>query len=172
MRVGDDWVSGVYLGKLTAAEGGWQSYVVFIVRDGRTADFLFQCSDNTWQAYNRWPSQFSLYDDGKAEWYWGGGVQVGYRRPYGKYCQGFIDGSGSIGAGEFLLFEFPLAYWMESLGYDLTYTSNLDTHRDPSGIANKPWRCPDHYGEAAKTPLRDVESKPGKQQLDFDIKKR
>ena len=33
----------------------WQSYVVFIVRDDRPADILFQCSDNTWQAYNRWP---------------------------------------------------------------------------------------------------------------------
>lgn len=134
LRIPDDWLSGVYLGKLTAAEGGWQSYVVFIVRDNRRADFLFQCSDNTWQAYNRWPSQFSLYDDGQAEWYWGGGVQVGYRRPYGKYCQGFIDGSRSIGSGEFLLFEFPFAYWMESLGYDVTYASNLDTHRDPAGL--------------------------------------
>ena len=25
-----------------------------LVRDGRPADILFQCSDNTWQAYNRW----------------------------------------------------------------------------------------------------------------------
>ena len=25
----------------------WQSYVVFIVRDDRPADILFQCSDNT-----------------------------------------------------------------------------------------------------------------------------
>ncbi len=32
--------------------------------------------------------------------------------------------------GEFLLWEFPLAFWMESLGYDVTYISNLDTHND------------------------------------------
>ena len=25
-----------------------------------------QCSTNTWQAYNRWPSQFALYDEGLA----------------------------------------------------------------------------------------------------------
>ncbi len=43
------------------AEPYWQSYVVFIVRDDRPADILFQCSDNTWQAYNRWPNNYSVY---------------------------------------------------------------------------------------------------------------
>lgn len=133
VRIGDDWPSGVYLGKLTSTADGWQSYVVFIVRDDRRADFVFQCSDNTWQAYNRWPSQFSLYDDGTHPWYWGGGVKVSYARPYGKYCQ-IMDAPLSTGSGEFLLWEFPLAYWMESLGYDVTYISNTDTHRDPAGL--------------------------------------
>src|SRR5688572_185490 len=80
-KIPRDWISGVYLGKLTALRDGTQSYVIFIVRDDRQADFIFQCSDNTWQAYNRWPSQFSLYDDGKEHWYWGGNVQVGFNRP-------------------------------------------------------------------------------------------
>jgi hypothetical protein len=128
-----DWPSGVYLGKLTTLASGLQSYVIFIVRDDRRSDFLFQCSDNTWQAYNRWPSQFSLYDNGQHEWYWGGGVQVGFERPYGKYCQIF-DAPLSLGSGEWLLWEFPLAFWMESLGYDVTYISNLDTHRDADGL--------------------------------------
>ncbi len=128
-----DWVSGVYLGKLTAARDGIQSYVIFVVRDDRPADFLFQCSDNTWQAYNRWPSQFSLYDNGEHQWYWGGGVEVSYRRPYGKYCQ-ILDAPLSTGSGEFFLWEFPFAYWMESLGYDVSYVSNLDTHRNGEGL--------------------------------------
>jgi hypothetical protein len=118
---------------LTAARDGWQSYVIFIVRDDRRADYLFQCSDNTWQAYNRWPSQFSLYDDGQNEWYWGGGVQVSYNRPYGKYCQ-ILDAPLTTGSGEFFLWEFPFAFWMESLGYDVTYASNLDTHFDPAHL--------------------------------------
>ena len=92
----------MYVGKLTAVPDGWQSYVIFIVRDDRPADFSFRCSDNTWQAYNRWPSQFSLYDDGKHDWYWGGDVQVSFNRPYGKYCQIF-DAPLSTGSGEFLL---------------------------------------------------------------------
>ena len=132
-KVPADAVSGVYLGKLTAEADGTQSYVIFIVRDDRQADFIFQCSDHTWQAYNRWPSQFALYDDGKSEWYWGGGVQVGGNRPYGKYCQ-ISDAPLSTGSGEWFLWEFPFAFWMEQRGYDVTYVSNLDTHADAAGL--------------------------------------
>lgn len=128
-----DWVSGVYVGKLTAAEGGWQSYVIFIVRDERRADLLFQCSDHTWHAYNRWPQNFALYDDGYNNWYWGGGVQVSFNRPYGKYCQ-ILDAPLSTGSGEWFLWEFPFAYWLESLGYDVSYISNTDTHADAAGL--------------------------------------
>src|ERR1043166_6509829 len=133
IKIPSEWLSGVYLGKLTASREGWQSYVIFIVRDDRRADFIFQCSDNTWQAYNRWPSQFALYDDGQNEWYWGPGVDVSFDRPYGKYCQ-ILDAPLSTGSGEWFLWEFPLAYWLESLGYDVTYISNLDTHADPRGL--------------------------------------
>lgn len=130
LAVPKDWVSGVYLGKLSAAKHRYQSYIIFIVRDDRPADFLFQCSDNTWQAYNRWPDNFSLYTnarkDGKILV---SGVKVSYDRPYGKYVQIF-DNPLSQGSGEFLLWEFPLAFWMESLGYDVTYCSNGDVHDD------------------------------------------
>ena len=50
IRVAPDWASGVYLGKLSALDDGVQSYVTFVVRDRRPADFLFQCATNTWQA--------------------------------------------------------------------------------------------------------------------------
>ncbi len=133
LRIPDDWLSGVYIGKLTAERSGWQSYIIFIVRDDRPADVIFQCSDTTWQAYNRWPDQFSLYDDGKTEWYWGPGVDVSFDRPYGKYCQ-ILDAPLSIGSGEWFLWEFPVAFWLEARGYDVTYISNLDTHADPTGL--------------------------------------
>ena len=139
-----DWTSGVYLGKLTAEREKLQSYVIFVVRDDRKADLLFQVSDKTWNAYNRWPSQFSLYDDGKKVWYWGPNVQTSFDRPYGKYCQ-ILDAPLSVGSGEFLLWEFPLAYWMEQHGYDVTYISNLDTHADPSGLSRaKGWLSVGH----------------------------
>ena len=133
LAIPDDWASGVYLGKLTAAREGVQSYVVFIVRDPRAADFVFQCSDLTWQAYNRWPDRYSLYDDGEKFWAWGPDADVSFDRPYGKYCQ-IVDAPLSTGSGEWLLWEFPLAYWMESQGYDVTYVSGVDTHRDPDAL--------------------------------------
>jgi hypothetical protein len=128
-----DWPSGVYLGKLTTEHEGLQSYLVFIVKDDRPCDFLFQCSDTTWSAYNRWPDHYALYDNGKKEWYWGPGVHVSWDRPYGKYCQIF-DAPLSQGSGEFLLWEFPLAFWMEQQGYDVSYISNVDTHADARGL--------------------------------------
>lgn len=133
LEIPANWPSGVYVGKLTSSAEGRQSYVIFIVRDDRAADFLFQCSDFTWQAYNRWPHHFALYDDGRSEWYWGGGVLVDFDRPYGKYFH-LVDQPLSTGSGEWFLWEFPLAYWLESQGYDLTYVSNLDTHRDAAGL--------------------------------------
>src|SRR5262249_2337757 len=45
-----------------------------------------------------------------------------------------VDAPLSTGSGEFLLWEFPLVYWMESQGYDVTYVSGLDTHADPDGL--------------------------------------
>lgn len=130
LEIPKDWVSGVYLGKLTAIKHRYQSYVIFIVRDDRPADFVFQCSDNTWQAYNKWPDNFSLYtNDRKDGKILVSGVKVSYDRPYGKYVQIF-DNPLSQGSGEFLLWEFPLAYWMEQHGYDVTYCSNTDVHQD------------------------------------------
>jgi hypothetical protein len=56
-------------------------------------------------------------------------VRVSFDRPYGKYVQ-IYDNPLSQGSGEFLLWEFPLAFWMEQLGLDVTYCSNTDVHRD------------------------------------------
>lgn len=123
-----DWPSGVYLGRLTtlpdaAEKPYWQSYVIFIVKDDRPADILFQCSDNTWQAYNRWPVNESLYTDPRAAH--APGVSVSFDRPYGKYVQ-IMEEPLSFGSGEFLLWEYPLCYWLEEQGYDVTYCSNSD----------------------------------------------
>ena len=133
----DDWLSGVYLGKLTAEKEGLQSYVIFIVRDDRPCDLLFQCSDITWSAYNRWPDHWSLYDDGKNFWHVGpdSGL-VSFDRPYAWYCQPEITNSNplSLGSGEYLLWEFPLSFWLEQHGYDVSYISNVDTHADGKGL--------------------------------------
>ena len=131
-----DWPSGVYLGRLStvpeaADKPYWQSYIIFIVKDDRPADILLQCSDNTWQAYNRWPVNESLYTDPRAAH--APGVSVSFDRPYAKYNQ-ILDHPLSMGSGEFLLWEYPLCYWLEKEGYDVTYCSNVD-NLEPANLA-------------------------------------
>jgi len=147
LKIPADWLSGVYLGKLQVAEPKAEAYVVFIVRDDRKADFLFQCSDMTWQAYNRWPAWRSLYDFENNRWHTRPGNDVGFDRPYGIYLNWLPANFWPItnGSGEFLLWEFPLAYWMEKKGYDVSYISNIDTHADRQGLLRaKGWLSVGH----------------------------
>ena len=129
LTVPEDWPSGVYIGRLGLLPGQnrntrWQSYVIFVVRDDRPADVLVQCSDNTWQAYNRWPAYNSLYTDPRGHLV--ADVDVSFDRPFGKHAHLLTDAPQSMGTGEFLLWEFPLSYWLEQQGYDVTYCSNSD----------------------------------------------
>lgn len=131
LKIPSDWLSGVYLGRLTTIasrpdEPYWQSYVIFIVRDARRAGVLFQVSDNTAQAYNRWPADHSLYTDPRGAH--ARDVAVSFDRPYGRQAQftGIVNDPLSVGSGEFLSFEQPLAYFLEEHGYDVTYCSNSD----------------------------------------------
>lgn len=128
LQIPEDWTSGVYLGRLTIPDetgfGYWQSYVVFVVTDDRPADICLQCSDNTWQAYNKWPSNFSIYTHPKGNQ--GPWADVSFDRPYGKYAQ-IYENPQSFGSSEWLCFEFPMAYWLEEQGYDVTYCSQADT---------------------------------------------
>jgi hypothetical protein len=142
IKIPEDWVSGVYIGKMTANVSGMQSYIVFIVKDARKTDFLFQCSDFTWQNYNRWPQWRSGYDwhfeNGEHNpWNSGEGPEISFNRPYTFYFNGLPIGVGDprfVGSGEFLMWEFPLAIWMESKGYDVSYISNLDVHTNPKEL--------------------------------------
>ena len=134
----DDWVSGVYLCKLTTTEN-FQSYMIFILKDDRKADFIFQCSDMTWQAYNRWPYWHSLYDEAHTPWKGASETTLtrcSFDRPYALYVNLLPSAFNPLsnGSGEFLLWEYTLAYWMEQQGYDVTYVSNTDTDADPDGL--------------------------------------
>jgi hypothetical protein len=138
-QIPEDWVSGVYLGKLsTWRHHDAEAYIIFVVRDDRQADLLFQVSDFTWISYNRWPQWRSLYDTPDTPW--GAGREdsfdAGFTRPYGIFWNGFPAEFEPLtnGSGEFLITEFPLAFWLEKEGYDVSYISNLDTHRDGEGL--------------------------------------
>lgn len=132
LTVPDDWPSGVYLAKLTRedADFGVQSYISFVIKEHRETDLLCQVSDITWQSYNKWPGNDSLYQDGTpATYYTGPNVRVSFERPYAKHQQGY-DAPLSAGSGEYLMWEHPMTYWLEKQGYDVTYCSNLDLHLD------------------------------------------
>jgi hypothetical protein len=131
LKIPAEWPSGVYLGRLTClpaddSRAPWQSYVIFIVTDDRPADILFQCSDNTWNAYNEWPGKYSVYTHPKGNQ--GPWADVSFDRPYGRYAQytSVVNDPLSVGAGEFISFEFPLSYFLEQHGYDVSYVSNSD----------------------------------------------
>lgn len=142
LTIPQDWLSGVYLGRLTTVpqaenEPYWQSYVIFIVTDDRPADILFQCSDNTWQAYNRWPDNYSVYTHPKGNQ--GPWADVSFDRPYGREAQfdGVVNDPLTVGAGEYLPLEFPMAYWLEQHGYDVTYCTNSDLLTPDRGLKCK-----------------------------------
>ncbi len=106
-----DWPSGIYVARLTAGTSGKQSYIVFVVRDDqRSSDLLFQSSVTTYQAYNDWGGR-SLYSKPRA-------TKVSFNRPY-------LHGYGT---GQLLYWELSLVRFLEKEAYDVTYTTDVDTH--------------------------------------------
>ena len=140
LSIPQDWISGVYLCKMTTMPAKYQAYMIFIVKDDREADFIFQCSDLTWQSYNRWPTWHSLYDEAHIPWKGSSGTTLtksSFNRPYGIFVNGLPMrrigrrwGFDQLtnGSGEYLLWEYPLSFWMEQKGFDVTYISNIDAH--------------------------------------------
>ena len=96
---------------------------VFVVRDDDGhSDLLFQTSDTTWQAYNSWGGN-SLYVG--ANMPNGRGYKVSYNRPL------TID-SVSGGLGDYnspMHSEYPMIRWLEANGYNVSYTTDVDTDR-------------------------------------------
>jgi hypothetical protein len=127
------WTSGVYLAKLTNARR-YENYIVFVVRDDRrSAALLYQQPVTTYQAYNNYPDDGktgkSLYDFNS----YGGATitggknasKVSFDRPYARVGDG---------AGQFLQRDVNFVRWMERSGFDVTYSSNVETHQNGSGL--------------------------------------
>ncbi|TCO65143.1 DUF4082 domain-containing protein [Actinocrispum wychmicini] len=109
-----------------------ESEVVFVVRDDSShADILFQTSDATWQAYNTYgnrnsePKGQSLYS-GNGPGNGGSAYKVSYNRPIlGGNNENYIFNA-----------EVPMLKFLESNGYDMSYTTDVDTARRGNLIAN------------------------------------
>lgn len=127
-----DAVSGIYIAKLYRPDTEGASHITFIVRDDASnSDLFFQTSDATWQAYN-------VYGDnsnGKSLYTGAGGKasKVSYNRPFLTRT-----GGGGGGSHEDFLFnsEYPMIRFLEKNGYDVTYTTNIDTERRGNLILN------------------------------------
>ena len=118
------WPSGIYLARLTAVSNR-QSLIVFVVRDDeRRSPLLFQSSVTTFAAYNNWGGT-SLYgfNSGNAP-----ARKVSFDRPYAANPYGVrLDG-----AGDFLRrWEYNAVRFLEREGYDVSYTTDVDTHQRP-----------------------------------------
>ena len=66
-------------------------------------------------------------------------ADVSFDRPYGREAQysAIVNDPLTFGSGEFLPLEFPLAYWLEQHGYDVTYCSNSDMITPDRGLKCK-----------------------------------
>ncbi|MGQ0734158.1 MAG: N,N-dimethylformamidase beta subunit family domain-containing protein [Acidobacteriota bacterium] len=113
------------------------SHIYFIVRDDESrSDLLFQTSDTTWQAYNR-----------------NGGAST-----YGGVAPGASFGASDLGSRDLRAYkvsynrpfetrdyravnhvfngEYPMVRWLEANGYDVTYTTGVDSDRRGGLIRN------------------------------------
>lgn len=136
LNVPTNWTSGVYIVMLTNAQK-FQNYMVFVVRDdSRTAEFLYQQPIFTYQAYNRFPNDDrtgkSLYDSSFGPPTIVGStraVKVSFNRPYERTGALFMIDS------EFGWEQYFIS-WMERNGYDVSYSTNLDTHLNGARLRN------------------------------------
>ncbi|WP_326823981.1 DUF4082 domain-containing protein [Streptosporangium sp. NBC_01756] len=124
-----DAVSGVYLANLIRQDGtDGASQMIFVVRDDeRGSDLLVQTSDATWQAYNTYGGA-SLYRGNGQQ---GRGFKVSYNRPF--TTRGSTCCNGSVESW-FFDSEYPMVRWMEANGYDVSYTTNIDTTARPAEL--------------------------------------
>ncbi len=134
LTIPDSWTSGIYIA-LLINEQKYANYIPFVVRDdARKAELLYQQSVTTYQAYNNYPM-----DKGGKSLYAGVGssygpntltgdnraVKVSFDRPY-----------AADGAGECLKWESYFVRWLERSGYDVAYSTNLDTHANGQKLLN------------------------------------
>jgi hypothetical protein len=127
-------VSGLYFANLVREDTGGTNEIVFVVRnDSSTSDVLFQTSDETWQAYNRWGG-FSLYtapstaDDVHNPAGLDRAYKVSYDRPFTTRTDTPYGRDFAFGP------EFAMIQWMEQNGYDVSYQAGMDTDRYGSEI--------------------------------------
>ncbi|MDQ4133427.1 MAG: hypothetical protein M3179_09530 [Actinomycetota bacterium] len=127
VTIDKSWPPGDYLFKLDASNGYGQ-YIPLVVRDDASkAAVVVMNAVTTWQAYNTWGGH-SLYEGSSSGGYGAQGRAkvVSFDRPY----------KNDSGSGDFLGNELPMISFVESLGLDVTYITNIDLHERPQVLDN------------------------------------
>lgn len=120
--------SGIYFARATRNSDVTQaSHIMFVVRnDASLSDIIFQASDTTWQAYNQYGGN-SLYVGGPAT-NPNRAYKVSYNRP--------ITTRSTTPEDFVFNAEYPMVRWLEANGYDVTYTTDVDSDRNGALIKN------------------------------------
>jgi hypothetical protein len=118
-------VSGVYIARLQRPGADDGSHITFVVRDDSShSDVFFQTSDTTWQAYNSYGGSDFYVGDANGRAY-----KISYNRPFAT--------RGNDSGRDFLFSnEYPMIRFLESNGYDVSYTTGVDSDRRGNLIQN------------------------------------
>lgn len=161
LKIPTDWVSGIYIVKLVRPDTGRENYIQFVVRnDDYDSDILYQQSTTTNVAYNFYGGK-SLYDynsnvcltvsDAPRA------VKTSLYRPEAHLGWSDLE----FYKNTYFHSEYPMVRWLEQQGYDVTYSTNMDTHR--SGKAGAHNELLDHkvflsvgHDEYWSQPIRDA----------------
>ena len=134
IAVGLDWTSGYYLVELVLTSGpdaGQGSWVPLVVRAPPSQDsaILVQAPVNTWQAYNAWGGRSLYFNHSGA-----GDNHVSFDRPYNP--EGLVTAAGPTRENANLpqVLELPLVRFLERYGYDVSYTTDVDTDANPGEL--------------------------------------
>jgi hypothetical protein len=101
------------------------SHIVFVVRtDQSKSDILFQTSDPTWQAYNRYGlgnTYSGITPAGEGTGQANRAYKVSYNRPITNRETGSVN--------QVFNAEYPMVRFLEANGYDVTYFAGVDSDR-------------------------------------------
>jgi SAM-dependent methyltransferase len=151
IAIGRDWASGQYVAQLVLTEGEWDdhvSYVPFVVRAplDRRADVLVQMPVTTAQAYNHWGGK-SLYPSNSSDEE--AAVRVSFDRPIPTWHEANLNARWPF------VWDLQLLRFLEREGYDVAYTTDLDTHREPWGLLGHPLVMTSGHDEYWSAEMRD-----------------
>jgi hypothetical protein len=124
LTVPTTWASGIYVASIRAESGRrgaprqYAHDVIFVVRDDqRRADFIYQQAVATDQAYNSYHYGPGLYDSQTVAGHTVPVAKASFERPF--------DALDNL---QFYRYELPFIVWLEKGGYDVVYSTDIDTH--------------------------------------------